>query len=776
MNGFFAELGRRNVVRMGALYAVGGWLTLQVADVLFGALSLPEWSLRMVLGMLILGFPVVLIFAWVYEMTPEGLKRESDVDRSASVTPYTAKKLNGAIISVLAVALVFSVGERYLGDHDTPDSSGQIADASSAVSELDETSQISSVSSFAEQEAPSIAVLPFVNMSDSKDTEYFSDGLSEELLNVLAQVPGLRVAARTSSFQFKGKTGDVADIAKQLRVSTVLEGSVRRSGDRVRITAQLIKASDGYHLWSSTFDRQLLDVFAIQDEIAKKVVESLRITLLGEQEQALTAGRTKDFEAYNQYLMARQLQAQGSYGSLARAVELYQQVLARDPDYRDAQAALVETYLDQAWTGQISNAELQVRARPVLAQVLRLDSERGIQRGDVLEFESMLQIVELASDVRPRSEWIRAEESIKAEMQRAISLSPNNVKVLLRLANLDIRAGELDVAKSLLGKARQLDPLSLDVAYGYVRLYRETMEFDKAVEETRRMQEISPGSPVGYWREAQIQGQRGDFYSAIRATEKSWQLDPDDYEIPTSLSSFYLDMGDVERAIPWVETAMAMAPEAPTTFIARLELATAQGDQALAIALSREFMDKSLENRLGSEFIVGATLAWDAYRREDYPSALDWLRKIDDASFMDPVIYQEPGQLGFALHFTLPALRRAGDNARVQGVLKAASDLMSRYEFKTPRDEWQRGRLNSLIKWQSGGGDAALEGYVRAMEENPPGDDWWIFRLQNPFMEDLVKAPPVAEHLARIEARTRAMGERLRKEDGYVSPTVKASP
>ena len=289
------------------------------------------------------------------------------------------------------------------------------------------------------------------------------------------------------------------------------------------------------------------------------------------------------------------------------------------------------------------------------------------------------------------------------------------------------------------------------------------------------MQEISPGSPVGYWREAQIQAGQGDFYSAMRAAEKSWQLDPDDYEMPTSLSSFYLDMGDVERAAPWVETAMAMAPEAPTTFIARLELATAQGNQALAVTLSREFLDKNLENRLGSEFVVGATLAWDAFRREDYPSALDWLRKIDDASFLDPIIYQEPDQLGFALHFTLPALRRAGENARVQGVLKAAGDLMSRHEFKTPRDEWQRGRLDSLLKWQSGGGDAALEGYVRSMEENPPGDDWWLFVLQNPFMEDLVKAPPVAAELVRIEARTRAMGQRLREEDGYVSASAEAA-
>lgn len=220
---------------------------------------------------------------------------------------------------------------------------------------------------------------------------------------------------------------------------------------------------------------------------------------------------------------------------------------------------------------------------------------------------------------------------------------------------------------------------------------------------------------------------------------------------------------------------MAMAPEAPTTFIARLELATAQGDQALAIALSREFMDKSLENRLGSEFIVGATLAWDAFRREDYQSALDWLSKIDDASFMDPVIYERPGQLGFALHFTLPALRRAGENARVQGVLKAAGDFMSSHEFKTPRDEWQRARLGSLLEWQSGGGDAALEGYVRSMEEHPPGDDWWM-SLQNPFLEDLVGAPPVAEQLARFDARTRAMGQRLREEDGYVSPLALGQP
>lgn len=262
---------------------------------------------------------------------------------------------------------------------------------------------------------------------------------------------------------------------------------------------------------------------------------------------------------------------------------------------------------------------------------------------------------------------------------------------------------------------------------------------------------------------------------ALRATEKSRQLDPDDFEMPTALSSFYLDMGDVERAATWVDTAMAVAPEAPTTYTARMELALAQGDQRRATTLAREFLDKKLENRLGAQFIAGEILAWDAYRREDYQAVLDWVRTLDETSFVDPISYQELGQAGLALHLTVSVLRRSGDNARVQGILDAAGDFLSRHEINTPRDEWARISLESLIAWHRGGGDEALAGYVRDLKANPPGQGWWIF-MQDPIVEDLAKAPPVAAELAGIEARTRAMGERLRKEDGYVSPTVKASP
>jgi TolB-like protein/tetratricopeptide (TPR) repeat protein len=761
MNGFFAELGRRNVVRMGALYAVGGWLTLQVADVLFGALNLPEWSLRLVLGMLILGFPVVLVFAWVYEMTPEGLKRESQVDRSASLTPYTAKKLNGAIITVLAVALVFSVAHRYWSE-DSP------AESSTAAVEAVQSAPASSVASFADDEVPSIAVLPFVNMSDSKDTEYFSDGLSEELLNVLAQIPGLRVAARTSSFQFKGKTGDIPEIARQLRVSTVLEGSVRRAGDRVRVTAQLIKASDGYHLWSGTFDRDLLDVFAIQDEIANKVVESLRITLLGEQQQELTAGRTRDFEAYNQYLMARQLQTQGSYGSLARAVELYEQVLDRDPAYRDARAALVETYLDQAWTGQISNARLQALAGPQLLRVRQLDLEHGTEHADLQLFEAELEIQERIANIDASQNFAEFREAVIEKLEKVVALSPNNVRALKRLAVILSLDGNFDAAEALLQRARQLDPLSLDVGMAVVLLYEATGQWDKGVAEARRMQELQPGAPIGYGMEARIEDDRGNFYAAMRAMEKARQVDPDDHELLVDMAEMYLAMGDTERAAKAVEQAMYLAPRAPETYKARMYLAVIQGKNPEAVSIARQALDEGIDNRGGAVFWAGFVIATDAYRRQDYPAVLEWLRQFG------PEPRYEDFQTAFtALQWTYPLMLRVGDSDGARAVREAVRAFIATHNIQ-PADEGRLASLDSLFRWREGGGDEALAGFVAQLQADPPGSLWrWYFET-NPMFADLLSAAPVAAEFQKIDARSRAMGQRLREEDGYASAAVAA--
>jgi TolB-like protein len=294
---FFAELKRRNVIRMAVLYIVAGWVVLQIADVLFDPLGLPAWTFRMVLGLLLLGFPLALIFAWVFEMTPEGLKRERDIDRSASVVAHTGRKMNTVIVVLLVVAIAGLVIDRLIPE------SGQPAAATTAVAGPDPTAADANAREAAATDT-SIAVLPFVNMSGDPDNEYFSDGLSEELMNTLVRLGGLKVTGRTSSFAFKGQNQDLREIGRLLNVANVLEGSVRKAGNRVRITAQLIKTSDGYHLWSDTFDRELDDIFAIQAEIAEQVSDALQVTLLGGAvaDEPKTPSVSHNAQAYEEYL------------------------------------------------------------------------------------------------------------------------------------------------------------------------------------------------------------------------------------------------------------------------------------------------------------------------------------------------------------------------------------------------------------------------------------------------------------------------------------------
>ena len=286
-----AELKRRNVFRVALLYLVAAWVILQVAQLLFDVLKLPDWTSRLVLGLLALGFPLALIFSWVYELTPEGLKREHEVERNASITAETARKLDLIVVGLLVIAIVVVAVERF------------IPRTAPIPAATDAASGASSAEAPVQAAAKSIAVLPFADMSAGKDQEYFADGLSEELLNLLAKIPDLRVAARTSAFKFKGEKIDVKEVAQKLNVAHILEGSVRKSGNKVRITAQLIKAADGYHLWSETYDRTLDDIFVVQDDIAGEVVKALKLTLLGP--TPVPRSKPVDSEAYNLALQGR---------------------------------------------------------------------------------------------------------------------------------------------------------------------------------------------------------------------------------------------------------------------------------------------------------------------------------------------------------------------------------------------------------------------------------------------------------------------------------------
>ncbi len=331
----FNELKRRNVFRVGIAYVVAAWLLLQGIDFGLDVISAPNWIIQVITLLAAVGLPVTLVLAWVFEMTPEGIKRESEIQRDTSVTVHTAKKLDKLTIALLIAVVVIVIADRFVPktENTTPPV------ASEAVTQVDVTKPEPVAESI-----PSLAVLPFTNMSSDPDNEYFSDGISEELLNLLVQVDGLRVPSRTSSFAFKGMNMDIKEIAKKLSVDHILEGSVRKAGNQVRITAQLIDVSTDTHLWSNSYDRELENIFAIQDEISQEIIRELKIALGTSGLLSREASRpTNDMEAYQEYLRGRHLFLLRGVQSLKASMTVLQSAVSRDPGFAEAWAALSQT-------------------------------------------------------------------------------------------------------------------------------------------------------------------------------------------------------------------------------------------------------------------------------------------------------------------------------------------------------------------------------------------------------------------------------------------------
>ena len=348
---FFAELKRRNVFRVGIAYAIAAWVILQIVDVVLPILELPEWASKFILVILAVGLIPALIFAWAFELTPEGLKKEKDVDRSQSITNKTGRKLDFIIIGILLVGIAFLLVDR-----------GNLQDQ--AAPELAAESEINK----------SIAVLPFVNMSSDAEQDFFSDGITEEILNSLASVKELKVAGRTSSFAFKGQNDDLRKIGDTLGVEHILEGSVRKAGTKVRITAQLIQVEDGFHMWSETYDRELDDIFAIQDEIATEILRQLRAQLLEEDLDVIEAQRTGT-QVYEWYLLAKQRMYERQRLSIESAAAVLDQAIALDPEYAPAlaQRGIAALLLSDRSYGVTPFLESQEEAERFLSRSLELD-------------------------------------------------------------------------------------------------------------------------------------------------------------------------------------------------------------------------------------------------------------------------------------------------------------------------------------------------------------------------------------------------------------------
>jgi TolB-like protein/Tfp pilus assembly protein PilF len=416
----FKELQRRNVFRVAIGYIVSCWLLVQVADLVLENIGAPDWVMQTIMLVLALGFPVVVFFSWAYEVTPEGIKLESEIDRSESITHVTGRKLDRAIVAVLVIALAYFAYDKFVLDPKRD--AALIEAATQAVTEQAATEPEEAANS-----DKSIAVLPFVNMSSDEEQEYFSDGLSEELLNLLAKIPELQVAARTSSFSLKGKDLQISEVGEILKVAHVLEGSVRKAGNQVRITAQLIKADDGYHMWSETYDRTLENIFAIQDEIAAEVVTQLKVTLLGD----IPTVEATDPEAYALFLQARHLSQQLSEEGYERSHKLLQQVVAIDPGYAAAWSELARNYNNRATFGMLAQEEGFRLAREAAEKAVAIDPNDAMAHLSI----GFSQGGDLAAAA--------------PHYERALELEPANPVVLRNAANLLANLGRLEQAIAL---------------------------------------------------------------------------------------------------------------------------------------------------------------------------------------------------------------------------------------------------------------------------------------------------------------------------------------
>jgi len=436
----FNELKRRNVFKVGIAYLIVAWLVAQVLQLVFESFGTPVWAIKSALVLLAIGFPFALFFAWAFEMTPEGIKREEDVDRSQSITTQTSSKLNTMITIVMALALAYFAYDKFVlsGDRNTTpvDVSTPVVAEKSALEEEPAESDWS------------IAVLPFVNISSDPEQEYFSDGISEELLNGLAKIDSLKVAARTSSFSFKGQNLPIGEIAEVLGVAHILEGSVRKSGSQIRVTAQLIRVSDGFHMWSETYDRELVNIFAIQDEITAAIVNELRLRLTDQ--TRIASQTTSNTGAYQEYLQGRYFWNLRETENLYLAIEHFERATQLDPSYADAWLGLGESWvLLPAWEFNYDKAPEQIEsARQAASKALELNPESG-RAYAVLGYRNVL-----------RMEW---RESF-LNFEYALKYEPENATTLQWYAGGLLSVGRSDEAMQAFQAASKLDPRSRIIA------------------------------------------------------------------------------------------------------------------------------------------------------------------------------------------------------------------------------------------------------------------------------------------------------------------------
>ena len=733
---FFEELRRRNVFRVGAAYAVASFVLLQVLDAVGEIIELPAWGGKLILAALVVGLFIVLFVAWVYELTPEGLKREKDVDRTQSITRQTGRKLNVAIILLMGIAIGYLLLDKF---YLTPRLD------TGAVTQQLTREESAPVEEAAVEEAPaaisrqSVAVLPFDNRSDRQEDEFFVEGIHDDLLTSLARIDSLKVISRTSMGRYRGTDKSIPEIASELGVATVMEGAVQRSGDTVRINVQLIDAQTDEHLWAEIFDRQLTadNLFAIQSEISAAIAKALKTTLSSEDESRLNTRPTDNLAAYNAYLRGRQLMARRNSQDMDQAAVEFKRAVELDPEFALAWVGVAETANLRRGYSDADMVEALKTMETASGRALAIDPSLG---------EAYLGYAGVA-------EFYERFDEAEASYLKAIELSPGYATTWhwygTMLSNFTPRLGE---AKEKLEKALELDPLSSIIRINLADLYTQTGEFSKAEEQLARVSQLDPDFVSVFRVRANLAQATGQFDREVTVLNEAIERDPGHLNYYSSLVFAYLNLAWLE---PVEDVRQQVADINAQHFV--------MGIIDMISSMYQGNFDGALETakwtaeRSGNVPFMHRIISYNHALKEDFQAARDALE------FVEPR-YFDPGRWREAIEFNASdaclagyLMLRTGDETLGTELLSVTTKYLSE-ELPTYIQHADRYSIEDCLIAQG-----EIDGALRAIEtrfEHHHYQFWWWLRL-SPLYRPLRGEPRFEAALERVEADIKVQREAL---------------
>ena len=561
---FFSELKRRNVYKVAVAYVVVAWLIIQAASILLPTFDAPQWAMKIVILVLIVGFPIALVFSWAFEITPEGIKLESEIDPKKSIKGKTGRK----IVAITAVIAVIATGLFVFQMITTDRRVVRIGGA-----------EIEGLSSSTSLPQKSIAVLPFDNLSRDPDNAYFCEGVQDEILTRLAKIADLKVISRTSTQHFKSTPDDLPQIARQLGVAHILEGSVQKAGDQVRVNVQLVNGLTDAHLWAETFDRKLTDIFAVESEIAKTIADTLQAKLSGSEQHAIAARPTENTEAHQLYLKGRFFWNKRTGNDLKKSIDYFQQAIAADPNYALAYAGVADAYVFLPGYTAGTPQDCYPKAMAAAKKALELDDT-------LAEAHTALALAIWYYDF----DFSQANR----EFQRAIELNPNYATAHQQYGNNTLSAlGRFDDAIAEGKRAVELDPLSLVINADLGMNFYYARRYDEAIAQLRKTLEMDPRYYYAHVNLGQVLAAKRAFDEAIEEYKKARALNDDPFVLGL-LGHAYASLGNKTEALKILDQLKDVSRQRYVSVYSFAIVYLALGDKQEALrALEQCYQDRA---------------------------------------------------------------------------------------------------------------------------------------------------------------------------------------